>query len=67
MSTAKRLSFSATVECVEHGRIVLREDGASPGFAAALVPFVGARNVLVTIQADPAEDFPLVPPSERRR
>lgn len=53
-TAARRVTFVASVETVERGRVTLREEGIarSEGFAAALLPYVGEANVLITIELD---------------
>lgn len=57
-----KVTFAASIETVDLGRVSLREESAdqrSRGFAAALLPFVGERNVLITIELDkPSQEKP---------
>ncbi len=65
VSTARRVTFAASIETIESGRVTLREEAVarSEGFAAALLPYVGERHVLITIELDRADAQP--PPAGR--
>lgn len=55
MSRPGRVTFSASIELVERSIVILREEASlvpMGGLAAALMPYIGHRNVLITVELE---------------